>query len=149
MKLMPIFLLIILIIPSVSSFAGDKTGTLKVVVKGFENNSGKARLLLFTPDKDDSFPGEQNDALKRVVIDIKNKKAVFILKNIPYGKYAISVHHDEDNDGEIDTNWIGIPNEGLGTSNDAKGNFGPPSFEDASFELNEKEKKLVINIITF
>ena len=149
MKLKLILVLITMAIFSMNIMANENSGTIQVVVKGFENNSGKARLLLFTPDKDDSFPGEQNDALKRVVIDIKNKKAVFILKNIPYGKYAVSIHHDEDNDGEIDTNWIGIPNEGLGTSNDAKGNFGPPSFEDASFELNEKEKKLVINIITF
>ena len=56
------------------------------------------------------------------------------------------MHHDEDNDGKVDTNWLGIPNERLGASNDARGTFGPPSFNQAKIILNKKSKQLFINM---
>jgi len=41
------------------------------------------------------------------------------------GKYAVSVFHDENSNGKLDTNFLGIPREGVGASNNAKGHFGP------------------------
>jgi uncharacterized protein (DUF2141 family) len=51
------------------------------------------------------------------------------------GTYAISVFHDENSNGKLDTNFLGIPKEGVGASNDAKGHFGPPKFADAAFQF--------------
>lgn len=45
----------------------------------------------------------------------------------------MAVVHDENTNGKLDTNWIGIPAEGYGFSNDAKALLGAPSFSDASF----------------
>ncbi len=50
-------------------------------------------------------------------------------QDIPPGEYAISVIHDANKNGKLDTNFLGIPKEGFGFSNDAMGKFGPPSFE--------------------
>lgn len=58
-----------------------------------------------------------------------------ILENIPDGKYAITVFHDENGNGKLDTGMFGIPKEGYGFSNNARGMFGPPSFGDSSFEV--------------
>ncbi|MFT4760943.1 MAG: hypothetical protein ACI9XO_001668 [Paraglaciecola sp.] len=66
---------------------------------------------------------------------VNGNKAECVLENIPNGKYAISVFHDENSNGELDTGMFGIPKEGYGFSNNAKGVFGPPSFEDSSFEV--------------
>ncbi len=49
------------------------------------------------------------------------------------GTYAISVFHDEDSDGELDTGLFGIPTEGWGTSRNAHGTMGPPHWADARF----------------
>jgi uncharacterized protein (DUF2141 family) len=51
------------------------------------------------------------------------------------GTYAVKIFHDADNDGTLDTNWLGIPSEPYGFSNDAMGSFGPPSFEQARFNV--------------
>lgn len=51
------------------------------------------------------------------------------------GTYAIKVFHDVNDNGKLDTNWLGIPTEPYGFSNDAMGMFGPPSFEQASFKV--------------
>ncbi len=51
----------------------------------------------------------------------------------PPGTYAISAFHDENGNGELDTGLFGIPSEGWGTSRNARGSMGPPSWADARF----------------
>jgi uncharacterized protein (DUF2141 family) len=41
--------------------------------------------------------------------------------------------HDENDNGKMDTDWMGIPKEGYGATRDAKGIMGPPKFKDAAF----------------
>ena len=66
--------------------------------------------------------------------------------NISYGAYAVSVLHDENRNGGMDTNWVGMPKEGYGVSNDARASFGPPEFNDAMFSLEVKKVRLHITI---
>ena len=54
---------------------------------------------------------------------------------LPAGEYAIRVMHDVNNNGEMDSNFVGMPTEPWAMSNNAKGNFGPPKWEEAKFEL--------------
>jgi uncharacterized protein (DUF2141 family) len=62
-----------------------------------------------------------------------NGKLTVELKDVPDGPLAISLHHDANANGKMDTNPIGIPTEPYGFSNNAVGNFGPPRFEQAVF----------------
>lgn len=66
-----------------------------------------------------------------------NGKVVLKFENVPAGRYAISAYHDENNNQTLDRNAFGIPAEGYGFSRDARGNFGPPKFEEAAFNINE------------
>ena len=67
--------------------------------------------------------------------------------DLPEGEYAISIFHDENNNNELDTNFLGIPKEGLGASNDARGHFGPPKYKDVKFYLKNGSKTITINLI--
>ncbi|MEJ2627499.1 MAG: DUF2141 domain-containing protein [bacterium] len=125
----------------------EQTGSITVQVFGFENDKGKARLLVFTEKMKEYFPSEQDSAFIRRVLPIEDSKVVFQLDSLPYGDYAVSVHHDENNDDRVNSNWLGIPKEGLGASNDAKGFFGPPSFEKAKITLNKPEMSITINMV--
>jgi uncharacterized protein (DUF2141 family) len=51
------------------------------------------------------------------------------------GTYAVSVFHDENSNGKLDINFIGIPREGVGASNNARGHFEPPGFDPAAFQF--------------
>ena len=53
----------------------------------------------------------------------------------PAGEYAVAIVHDENGNGRLDTSWLGIPKEGLGTSNNARGRLGPPKYRDAKFSV--------------
>ena len=67
-------------------------------------------------------------------------------KDIAEGDYAISLFVDENSNGKMDSNAIKIPIEPYAFSNDAAGNFGPPSFEQAKFNVAKENKSLVITI---
>jgi uncharacterized protein (DUF2141 family) len=69
----------------------------------------------------------------------------YIFRNIPKGIYAISIFHDRNNNGEIDKNFVGIPTEGYGFSNNIKHKFTSATFEEAQFSIN-KSKKITIKM---
>ena len=68
---------------------------------------------------------------------ITNNQCVVTFENIPSGIYAVSIFHDENDNGKMDTNFMGIPKEDYGCSNDASGFMGPPKWSDAKFELKD------------
>lgn len=68
------------------------------------------------------------------------------LPGISPGIYAVKVFHDVNDNGLLDTNWIGIPKEPYGFSNDAMGTFGPPSFVQASFKVGAGTSALRIRM---
>ena len=61
-----------------------------------------------------------------------------VIRNIPPGIYAVQAHHDVHDKGRIDTNFLGIPVEGLGFSRGAAFRFGPPRFDDAALSIAGK-----------
>jgi uncharacterized protein (DUF2141 family) len=64
----------------------------------------------------------------------------------PAGSYAPVVLHDENMNGKLDTNWLGVPKEGYGFSNDARASVGAPSFDDASFVYHGATLELTISL---
>lgn len=58
-------------------------------------------------------------------------------KDLAPGKYAVAVYIDENGNGAFDRNPAGMPLEKYGVSRDAKGNMGPPLFQDAAIDLND------------
>lgn len=107
--------------------------TLVVEMKGFRSDKGKALVALFASK--DGFPDHPKKAFRRVEVSIKKQAAVAVLMGVPPGTYAVAVLHDEDGNKAMKTGLFGIPKEGYGASQDARGNFGPPSFGDARFDI--------------
>jgi len=107
--------------------------TLVVEMKGFRSDKGKVLVALFAAK--DGFPNKPKKAVRRVEVDIRNKAAVAVLMGVPPGTYAVAVLHDEDGNKSMKTGIFGIPKEGYGASQDARGNFGPPPWDDARFHI--------------
>jgi uncharacterized protein (DUF2141 family) len=81
-----------------------------------------------------------------MVITVRNTVARCDFEDIPPGTYALAVIHDENMNGKLDTNWLGIPTEGYGFSNDAKALLSAPSFSDASFQYDGGTLDLTISL---
>jgi uncharacterized protein (DUF2141 family) len=62
-------------------------------------------------------------------------KTILLFRGLPPGRYAVSVYHDENGNGKLDTNPVGMPLEPTGFSRDAQGRMGPPAFDDAALDV--------------
>ncbi|MEI8362483.1 MAG: DUF2141 domain-containing protein [Betaproteobacteria bacterium] len=69
-----------------------------------------------------------------------------IIKDIPSGKYAISVFVDSNQDSKLNKNLLGIPTELYGFSRDARSLFGPPTFAESAFELSDDTTTQIIHL---
>jgi len=108
---------------------------IHVTVLDIRNSTGTVACALF--ESAQGFPIEfLHSATNVMVIKIRKSQARCDFEDIPPGRYALAVIHDEDMNGKLDTNVLGIPKEGYGFSNDARAWFGAPSFEAASFEYD-------------
>lgn len=108
---------------------------LHVEILGIRNSIGAVACALFQGPQ--GFPKEfLRFATNIMMVQVRATKATCDFVNIAPGTYALAVIHDENRDGELATNMLGLPKEGYGFSNDAKGTLAPPSFEAASFSYN-------------
>ena len=82
----------------------------------------------------------------QLVVKEQGKSATFTFKDVPAGTYGISVLHDENGNGKIDTALGMMPKEGYGFSRDAKVRMGPPSFADAAFDMNSGNRSMTIKM---
>jgi uncharacterized protein (DUF2141 family) len=143
---LPLSILIFLILLIISSGAGQQAteeGDLTVIINGLDNDEGVVKIALNNSQKDYETNGQ---AYRGREIEINEKTAKWTFEKILFGEYAIKVYHDEDNDDDLGTNFLGIPNEEYGFSNDASGTFGPASWEDAKFLFNSVNDTLHIRV---
>ncbi|HXB30509.1 MAG TPA: DUF2141 domain-containing protein [Puia sp.] len=120
-------------------------GTLTVTILDLKNNQGRVSVALY--NKEAAFPKSPDKAVKILFAPIRDKKSIVVFDSLPPGEYAISVYHDENNNGKMDTNFFGIPKEGVGASNDARGHLGPPHYKDAKFNFSGGIQSISIHII--
>jgi uncharacterized protein (DUF2141 family) len=121
-----------------------KKGNLKVVVQNMHNKTGQVGFFLF--NSADGFPVHTDKAILSGYVKITGNSVEYTFPGIALGKYAVYVFHDEDSDKKLKTNFIGMPKEGMGVSNNAKGHFGPPKFDDAKFDFNKPELTITISL---
>ncbi|MFA5825850.1 MAG: DUF2141 domain-containing protein [Gallionellaceae bacterium] len=111
-----------------------QAGELKLTLLG-KGISGK-RLFVAVHSNADDFPTKDGKSIQSAVIATGDKTELSIT-NIAPGEYAVAVFADVNGNRELDSNFIGIPQEPVGISRDAKGKLGPPKFTDASFNVGE------------
>jgi uncharacterized protein (DUF2141 family) len=128
-----ISILILLLSFSAVNISAEAKGDIVVVLHNIRSEQGTLRVALFNQAQ--GFPDRPEKALSVKWVNLKNDVVKAVFADCTYGEYAIGVFHDENSNGEFDFNWIGMPVEGYGASNDAEGFFGPPGFKDASFLL--------------
>jgi uncharacterized protein (DUF2141 family) len=110
--------------------AGSHAITVRVAT--FRSIKGSLRCRLYS--RPDGFPGKPPfDAEQSVAVSAKTMTCIF--PSVAPGTYAVALFHDENGDGRLDTNVLGIPREGVGVSNNKIPSFGPPKWDDAKFAL--------------
>jgi len=124
--------------------SGAASATLVVEVEGLKDDKGQLHASLYASEE--GFPTKPEKALRHVDVPIVDGKARVVFEGLPPGGYAVAAYHDENGNGKLDTGFLGIPTEGLASSNDAKGFMGPPSFEKARVEVARGENRIVVRV---
>lgn len=120
----------------------QKAGDLILEFENLKNKKGKILILLF-PTKE-GFPGETAHSSYSASLEPAQNH---VIKNIPFGNYALSLVHDEDNDGKMNVNFLGIPKEGYSFSNSKGKMLERPNFEKSVFQHNKPETRLRLRFI--
>ena len=126
-------------------FAQSSCSGIQVKIPNIKNSTGTVACALF--ESSAGFPTEfLHSATNITMIKIRDTQARCNFLDIPPGTYALAVIHDENMDGKLGTNLLGVPTEGYGFSNGAKASMGAPSFEDASFSYDGQNLDLTIRL---
>ena len=101
--------------------------SLEIEVGKLENDLGFLMLGLFDENK--------NKVIAVKNIPIVDLKSIIKIDSLKSGNYAVRFWHDSNKNGKLDTNFLGIPKEEFGNSNNIQPKFGPPKFEEMIFEI--------------
>ena len=142
-----LFFVLLMIIsgPGAAGQTQPKKGNLKVVVTNIRGNTGQIAFYLF--NSGDDFPMKTGKALMQGFVKTAGSSAEYTFTNLAAGTFAVFVFHDADNDKKLKTNFVGMPKEGMGVSNNAKGHFGPPKYTDAKFEFRNSGQVVTIALV--
>ncbi|HEU4792017.1 MAG TPA: DUF2141 domain-containing protein [Flavobacterium sp.] len=119
----------------ISSFGFAQNSNLTVSISGIKNNTGSLTAELYNTKE--KF---LKTSYKTISSAIKSNSATVTFTEIPKGEYTVLVYHDENKNGKLDKNFIGMPKEPVACSNNAKGFMGPPKYEDAKFTVTTDTK---------
>ncbi len=119
----------------------NHTCDLLVKVENIKKIEGSIKIAIY--NHEDHFLSKEirSDGQK-----IESNSLEFAFEGLGEGVYAISLFHDKNDNDKLDSNFIGIPTEPYAFSNNAKGMFGPPSFEDCKFSLSTGSKEITISL---
>lgn len=121
-----------------------KAADVTVTFTGIASTQGAVRAALH--DGAEGFPRERKMVMGKFTAASSPNGVTLVFEGVAPGRYAITAFHDEDGDEALSTNLLGLPNEPFGFSNDARGSFGPPSFDDAAFEVADEDLSLKISL---
>ena len=118
-------------------------GSLIVRITGFSSDEGECWFAL---DNSQEIYESDDSVFIGKIVPVVNNEVIVKIDSLKYGHYAIKVFHDENSNGELDSNFLGMPTEDYGFSNNASSWFGPPRWEKARFLFNKKEMTIEISI---
>jgi uncharacterized protein (DUF2141 family) len=116
---------------------------ISVTIQGVHSAQGSVFVGLYaTPSK--FLNGTQNDAMRRVPASTGPITVVF--DNLPAGTYAVGAYHDENGNDHLDTNFLGLPEEGYALSNGVRAVTSKPTFQQAAFTVGDQGAAIGLHI---
>jgi uncharacterized protein (DUF2141 family) len=120
---------------------------LVIDVAGVRGTDGKVMVALHAPRDGVTFPDFAGAVAAQWRL-AEPGMLRFAFPGLKAGRYAVAVYHDENDNGELDTNLLGIPTEGYGFSNGATGFAGPPDFDAAAVEVSDEANAAPVETAT-
>jgi uncharacterized protein (DUF2141 family) len=111
-------------------------------VTGLRSEKGQVKIAVF--NSSEKWLGEQ--PIYSSTINVDSQTVTCRINDVPYGDYGVAVFHDENSNGKMDKNVLGIPLEPYGFSNNVRITFGPPKWEEAKFTVKGSTAEVSIGV---
>ena len=130
--------------PAIATSTLDAAATLTLQLNHFRNLRGVVNVVLFSSAA--GFPSDADQACRSGCFVVTDSPLLVTFPDLTFGRYAVAVHHDENQDGQISVNALGIPKEGIGFSNNPKILVGAPSFKKTAFDFTTLDQTIAITM---
>ena len=125
---------------SLAQSGGQAAIILKVA--GLRSEKGQVKIAVF--NSSEKWLGQQPRYSSTINVD--RQTVTWTIHDVPYGDYGVAVFHDENGNGKMDKNVLGIPLEAYGFSNNVRVTFGPPKWERAKFIVKGSTTEVSIQV---
>lgn len=129
---MPTVRALLAALPVCLSAPAALAGDLTIDISGITPDRGKVYIAIY--DRPDTFPSGHQRVSQ--VLEPNDRHLIAHFNNLPAGQYAAAAFQDFNGNGKLDKNFMGIPKEPYGFSQETRGSMGPPSFAEAAVTLN-------------
>jgi len=126
--------------PATAQDPGETATSIEITIAGFRSSKGVTRIVLCRPGTE--FPDCGKAAVRTATVPITDRNAMVTFTDLPSGSYAVSVFHDANSNGKLDT-FIGIPREGYGFSRNPPFRPRAPTFSETEIDLSGATQVLV------
>lgn len=110
----------------------DTLSSLVINLSGMQNTNGKVNIAIYNSANTFNDP---NQAINELFLTCTGSNMTITIDSITPGDYAFAIFHDENDNQQLDQNWLNIPTEGFAFSNNAMGSFGPPTWNQSKFSI--------------
>ena len=113
-----------------------QAGELRLELEGKGMAGQQIRVAVYSANAPEQFPSDDK-FYRGIVYEATSDRLIVLIPDLPSGKYAVAAYVDNNKNGRQDKNFLGVPKEIYGFSNDVRGMFGPPDFSEAAFDIGE------------
>lgn len=146
---MPLFLIAVIAaalfslrLPTAALAQSPRSATLIVKITGLHSEKGQVRIAVFnTPE---SWLGDH--PAHSATMPVEGPSLTWKLSGIPPGDYGLAVFHDENKNGKMDKNFLGIPQEAYGFSNNMRVRLGPPQWDRSKVVVKDSATEIAIEV---
>ncbi len=135
----------LILLAAAPALAGASLPTVEVSATVSGLRSAKGQVMACLTDRPDSFPNCRKDPQARKLVAPAGSIVELDFGQVPAGRYAISLFHDENGNGKLDRSLM-MPREGYGFSRNAPVRMGPPSFASAAFAVDMRPEHQAIRM---
>jgi len=117
-------------------------GTIKVTIEGCQERKGQLIASIYN-----SEANYMKQPYRTVNIAVEpGEELVLSFQDIPHGEYALAVFHDKNSNNELDKNWMGIPKEDYGFSNNVRPTFRAANYDESRFNHTGASVSLLVKV---
>ncbi len=127
--------------PSLLAQSGGQ-GSVILKITGLRSEKGQVKIAVF--NSSEKWLGEEPVYSSTIKVD--GQSVTWKMNDVPYGDYGVAVFHDENSNGKMDKNILGMPLEPYGFSNNVRITFGPPKWDNAKFAVKGSTTEVSIEV---